>query len=123
MINKIKDKQTGEYHDIGGLKCKLVASGNLNYHEEENYFEKSIELKEGKFYLFIYISEFCDNTQTIFCYDGSGVLSLNFLDENEQTRLFTCNVESDRIIFINTPSYLSSGDEYEIYELPIELEV
>lgn len=130
MINRIKDKQTGEYHDIGGLKCKLVASGKLTHDGNEEYrIETYINtiLNVNKLYM-IKVTHPAND------FEGGCIFELNirtyipYWDENEEPRncQFGCYVYDNKtIIWISdtSPDILYGEETYKIYELPFALEV
>lgn len=130
MINKIKDKQTGEYHDIGGLKCKLVAEGELNYRDDIEKYEKVYEFENRKSYYFVlYDSDAFENVKFI----ANGICS--YYTFKTQTGY---DWDTDQIIYIEQDgsglfiykclSYSNDEGEYNahyyrVYELPFVLEV
>lgn len=125
MINKIKDKQTGEYHDIGGLKCKLVAEGILQYDEDVSSYKRVYDFEEGKYYGILLSIE--------------GYVPLRFLgiqcrDEFISSLTYDSNFDSYYCCFQTNESLLllneikstddfHNGFTYKIYELPFTLGV
>jgi hypothetical protein len=127
MINKIKDKQTGEYHDIGGLKCKLVAEGTFELVEEGSDMYKPIyQFKKEKYYT---IRVFDSDGYEMACFTGlctnEGMLStpllfdavdnyLGLISYPEYTNFYTYDSEIKEVY---------NGYTYKVYELPFSLEV
>lgn len=133
MVNRIKDRQTGEYHDIGGLKCKLVAVGETNNAEFGN-----VLLEKGKIYL-IEINEnsVLDSSATAILkvYEQENFISqtlITMLDvDSEQHNLCLINYNNGRLSFLPLIPHPSAtyedmallNYEFKIYELPFALEV
>lgn len=135
MINKIKDKQTGEYHDIGGLKCKLVAEGTLlSSNGVYNEYRLSQAVKPNTNYL---VHAYCGDMGLsanciIMCDETSqGASSGCWWDAND-TAISTIYVlgatsKHDTLMLIHKydgdDMYASYDDYIKIYELPFALEV
>lgn len=145
MINKIKDKQTGEYHDIGGLKCKLVEKVNCPVFEEiyttSISYKLSKPLQGDKLYYLVrrdtmndrkitsifYNDTITGGTSVAFMYvvdDNSGFLkpgycSYSYVGEHEPTIMIFISEDYDDFMF----SVDNENDYLEIYELPFALEV
>lgn len=132
MVNRIKDRQTGEYHDIGGLKCKLVASGELIHNDDFSGYGigmyLNLVLNANKFY-------FVKITHPANAMEGCCICLLHcdanipYWDENEEPKPCKCllspntNNTTSFIIYEASPDILYGGETYEIYELPFALEV
>lgn len=128
MINKIKDKQTGEYHDIGGLKCKLVAEGILEYDEGVEFYQGFYNFKANKGYL-IEIAVTDNNKIGLFgfCFRDNVILTnMTFDPYNICTTIYLHQFDMDEAYF-STASDDVIGDyngcSYKVYELPFVLEV
>ena len=126
MINRIKDKQTGEYHDIGGLKCKLVAEGVLEYDTNSDLYNGTYKYEQGKWYAIIitfvdYIEYYSiglgrnGDMNTIPAADGGDALIIIKTSENESSIMVLPSVDSIENMY--------NGYNYKVYELPFALEV
>lgn len=142
MINKIKDKQTGEYHDIGGLKCKLVAEGSYDNslsNAYEAYYRLNNKLEDNKFYYIVRFDALCEealtttiSTNTVIG-DFVNVKSTMIVnnDNNGKHYIGGCFYRKEKNclitgIFTETEDFIMSANEndfVEIYELPFALEV
>lgn len=126
MINRIKDKQTGEYHDIGGLKCKLVAEGTLEWNEEYELLRPIYNFEENKYYLVMLFS------QGLIALQGAGVyidgelstpLSYNSIADAYLGMFITNDFVTIQDITIDNKSQQYENFTYKVYELPFALEV
>lgn len=135
MINKIKDKQTGEYHDIGGLKCKLVAEGNFENNEARI---NGKYLEDGKMYLFYMSNSMQDLAQSVVFYvlDGGSEFLINSYESSGDSptisKIMVYKQEGLGLTLVTiTPLYNSYyqqdlelyQESFKIYELPFSLEV
>lgn len=128
MINKIKDKQTGEYHDIGGLKCKLVAEGTLEWNEENETYNKLYDFENGKFYLIVLLDNYIDEIVKFQGVMLNDRLTTAYYRENIGDKLvwFDYALDSDEYsILDNNQNCVNLGNNVKckIYELPFALEV
>jgi hypothetical protein len=130
MINKIKDKQTGEYHDIGGLKCKLVAEGTLEWDDDNSCDTFNYNFEINKFYLFVLVEEEpYDNRyvlQHIFIHNESGSSIPYQYEGSWSGSMIRGEIFSKELTLYEgdsgeTTSY--AGVRYKIYELPFALGV
>ena len=126
MINKIKDKQTGEYHDIGGLKCKLVAEGELLY-TDSDYFQMPYQFENGKYYAIHIFYEGFSRVVFIGIFLENEFLS-SVSKENMVDNFVGITITNNELYFWNYTSdslneLFIENHSYKIYELPFALEV
>lgn len=129
MVNRIKDRQTGEYHEIGGLKCKLVASGELIDNESSGdgvTITINFPFESNKLYLLELYHQASEWNSTavikLDCY-----ASIPFADENEElsnlmVSLFKIYNGAELFIKGTSADIIYGGETYTIYELPFALE-
>ena len=142
MINKIKDKQTGEYHDIGGLKCKLVAEGRFDENlsgGNYNIYTINNNLEQNKVYLFdCYCDGVGNHTTTIIKTFGVPYENKLSVYGNSSGVWYNLNDEAINCVFNYSHSFVGNAglsifafediygdttDVIKIYELPFALEV
>lgn len=127
MINKIKDKQTGEYHDIGGLKCKLVDTGTLEYDEGYNGYKPIYNFIKNKFYIIVVGAEENEDFSVMGLCTKNGTITtqMTFDSGNAYSIYFSQFDNHDAYIrnHIDDNITLYDGSLYKIYELPFALEV
>lgn len=126
MINKIKDKQTGEVYEIGGSnKLKLVAEGTFLLNG--SVYNPIYNFESNKCYLIQIFEGEASYIAVQLWTDGSGRGWAITNDEANMGEIVCIEVHRTfvTVTSLNTSNFLQDyeGYPYKVYELPFALEV